>query len=365
MTRIALAAGGTAGHVYPALAVADALREQDPSIEIVIIGSRDGVEEQIVPPSGYRLELLPALPYYRTSTRGRMMALLTVPTNVAAGSQLLSREKIGAIIGFGGYASVGPMLAARLRGLPSAIVEPNVIMGKANRLLRPAVGRAYVHFRSAAKAMREDVVRVVGVPIRRELAELDHAERPAPARPARILVLSSSQYSPFLDEQAPELLTKLAALMPIDVVHQSLAGDPADLLRRYGSLPARHVKFIERIADAYRESDFVISRCGASTLAELACAGLPSLVIPLGVAAERHQEVNAEWVVSSGAAISANETDFDSDREAERIASILRDERHWREMSTKARQLAMPEAAGQLAKDFSAFVAKGLVDLRR
>ena len=233
MTRIALAAGGTAGHVYPALAVADALRDEDPSIEIVVIGSRNGVEEQIVPRSGYRLELLPALPYYRTSTRGRLMALLTVPANVASAARLLAREHIDAIIGFGGYASVAPMLAARMRGLPVAIVEPNVIMGKANRLLRRAVGRAYVHFRSAALSMKGEVIRVVGVPIRHELAELNHEERPVPAPPARILVLSSSQYSPFLDERAPGLLQKLTAKMPIEVVHQSLNGEPAELLARY------------------------------------------------------------------------------------------------------------------------------------
>jgi UDP-N-acetylglucosamine--N-acetylmuramyl-(pentapeptide) pyrophosphoryl-undecaprenol N-acetylglucosamine transferase len=365
MTRIALAAGGTAGHVYPALAVADALREEDPSIEIIVMGSRNGVEEQIVPRSGYRLELLPALPYYRTSTRGRLMALFTVPANVASASRLLARESIDAIIGFGGYASVAPMLAARMRGLPVAIVEPNVIMGKANRLLRRAAGRAYVHFRSAARSMKEEVIRVVGVPIRHEVAELNHEERPVPAAPARILVLSSSQYSPFLDERAPGLMKKLAAMMPVEVVHQSMNGESAELVRRYGSVRARHATFIERIADAYRQSDFVISRCGASTLAELACAGLPALVVPLAVAAERHQEVNADWVVASGAAISVTEETWDEDRQAERIAGILRDEHRWREMSTRARALAQPDAAGQLAEDFSAFVAQRLVDFPR
>lgn len=300
MIRVALAAGGTPGHVYPAIAVAAELERR--GADVLFVGTPSGRERELL--RHHRLELLPGRPYQRTTLRGKVAALATVPASVAASFLLLRRERIDAVIGFGGYASVGPILAGRMRRIPTAIVEPNAVLGMANRLLARVAGRVYTGVITQWESPR---ARRVGVPVRAEIVAA-----PRTARDGRVRVL-------LFDD------------LTID-------GESVDVIR---ASELRH------IADGYSSCDLVIAHGGAGTLAELAICALPSIIVPLDDAAENHQVRNAVAFAASGGAVVA--------RSAGEMNALLReltvDDERRTAMGRCAANLAMPDAAKDLVAD--------------
>lgn len=346
-----LAAGGTAGHVYPALAVAEALRSRGVH-DVRFVGTRHGLEGRLLAAHGLSLELVPGKPWQRRGAVGKGSALAAALAGFVVARRLLRRSRAEAVVGFGGYASVGTLLAARSLGIWTAIVEGNVGLGLANRLLAPRVDRLYTAAATRLPSALEGRACRCGLPLRRAvLAAAEAREERRGTRP-RVLVLADPAHSAFLDRNAPELLAAVAALgAPISVHHQTAAEGVAEVQRRYTGMDARVSGYLDDIGPAYAAADLVVCRAGAGSVAELAACGLPALLVPLRDAAERHQERNAAAYATAGAALVSSEGDWDPAGLAPRVAALLGDAGAWSAMAARARAEALPGAADALLAD--------------
>jgi UDP-N-acetylglucosamine--N-acetylmuramyl-(pentapeptide) pyrophosphoryl-undecaprenol N-acetylglucosamine transferase len=347
--RIAFAAGGTAGHVLPALAVAQEARALDPSAEILFVGTGAGFEVRLVPRANFELLLVPGAPFQRTSALGKLKALSSLPFGVAAARSVLREREIEAVIGFGGYATAPMLLAARSLGLRTALHESNAELGLANRRLAPLVDVVYLGFPGSRTG--EDG-RAIGTPVRREILEAASAPR-VTGRGARVLVLSGSDPSPFLDERVPSLLARLAAETgPVTAWHQC-GGAPERVTAEYlrAGIDASVSPFFDDIAACYAGADLVIARSGGGVLAELAAVGRPSLLVPLADAAEGHQSRNAELFAERSGALRCEEGAWDERLLVAPLARLLADEEARERASRGARAVAAPRAATRLAAE--------------
>ena len=312
---------------------------------------------RLVPAAGYPLEIVPGTPVAGESALGKMRALGNLATGAARARRVLVRRHIRLVIGCGGYASAGVLLAARSLGLRVAIHEANIIPGMTNRLLGRLAHRTYVGFDAAAESIGGGQVRVTGNPVRSEIAEAGaHARSLSSSadEKARVVVLGGSLGSRFLNREAPRLLERVASRgIAVEVRHQTGNEDPDRIVGIYAAagIPARVESFITDMADTYRWADFAISSAGALTLAELAACGLPALLIPLRGSAGDHQVANAKAFADATGGWWVSEEAWDRDPLAERISSLLRGIENWESASKRVRELANPNAARALVAD--------------
>jgi UDP-N-acetylglucosamine--N-acetylmuramyl-(pentapeptide) pyrophosphoryl-undecaprenol N-acetylglucosamine transferase len=344
--RILLAAGGTAGHIYPALAVGEEMRKR--GWEVLFAGTARGREAELLRRAGIEPFLLYGAPYHRTTAAGRILATALIPLAAVEAMVLMGRKRVDAVIGFGGYASVGPVLAAGLLRRFSAIVEPNADLGKANRLLVRSVARVYAGAHTDTGHLAPPVVVRTGLPIRSEFNRR-HEKRPAKRR-KRIFVLGDE----FLDARIPPVVASIAAGgSELDVVHQGTAG------QRYPpSVPVRYAAHIDEVWDEYAAADVVISRAGAGTLAELAATGRAAILVPLGAAAEDHQSRNASFWSERGAALVVAEGEWDDAGIAAILRQLLYDDAARAAMAARAHELAVPDAAERLVNDVAEMLGR-------
>src|SRR5262245_13285682 len=233
--RIAMAVGDTAGHVLPAVAIADAYREAFGDVEVAFLAGEGGSASRLIPSTRYSLHTLPATPLVRVSLTGRLIGAARVLPTFTRARGLLTRLNIGLVIGTGGYGSGGALLAARSRGLRIAVVEPNAFPGLANRLLSRVADRAYVMFDEAARGFPSGRALNTGLPLlasRRRL--LRDRTAPSADRPIRLLVTGGSRGDAFLATHIPALVARLQDRgLRIAVRHQVSSADPAPLGRQY------------------------------------------------------------------------------------------------------------------------------------
>jgi len=297
-TCIALATGGTAGHVTPALAVADAVRRRAPDTRLLFLGTTSGFEAELVAAGGHAFTALPAAPWYGVGLAGRLRAGERLLVGTAAARRALRDAGARAVIGFGGYATAGAVLAARHLRLPVLLHEANASPGLSNRLLARLAAHVCVGWpESAAAFPRTARVHHTGMPIRAALAALAATDResPPPGR-LRLLVCGGSLGSPLLNAGAPQLAAALrAGGIAVEVWHQCGARplEPVRAAYAAAGVAARVETHVTAIEAAYRWADAAVACAGAATLAELAAAGLPSLLVPYAAASDDHQSDNA------------------------------------------------------------------------
>ena len=364
MRRVAFAVGDTAGHVAPAIAVAEAYRRRFDVDVLFLVPSERPAATQLVRRAGYRLEVVSGSPLVRVHALGRVAAIGRAVSGARRARTLLGSRGIQLVIGFGGYATGGVLVAARTLGISTAIVEPNVEPGLANRWLGHLVDRIYVSWPTTRGSFREDRTMVIGTPVRTAMVSgaRDH-RAPAPdGCPMRVFVTSASRGGSFLAEHVPAMLAAVRARgLPVEVWHQTADADPEaveDAYRR-AAVPARVERFVDDMGAAYVWADVVIARAGASTLAELAGGGLPSLLVPLADAAGDHQAANARAFADAGAAWWIREADWETGAVAARLAKLLTDERERSALGGAARRLAALDAADRIVTDCEARLRKG------
>jgi UDP-N-acetylglucosamine--N-acetylmuramyl-(pentapeptide) pyrophosphoryl-undecaprenol N-acetylglucosamine transferase len=355
--RLAIAAGGTAGHITVGLAIAEAYRQAFDDVSVCFIGTPAGLEERLVPSAGYPLEIVAGTPVAGESSLGKSRALW----NLAAGARQARRVLVGRrtrlMIGCGGYASAGALFAARSLGLRVAIQEANIQPGMANRLLSRLANRVYLGFEAAAGSIGGSKARVTGNPIRSEIARTGASRRQrahTDNEPARVIVMGGSLGSRFLNDQVPKLLERIVNLgVSIEVRHQTGIEESAPIAATYeaAGISAHVEAFISDMADTYQWADFAITSAGALTLAELAACGLPALLIPLRDAAADHQAANAKAFADRTGGWWVTEEDWDPIPLADRISSLLRGTENWQSASKRVRELANPDAARALIAD--------------
>lgn len=351
--HVLVAGGGSGGHVFPALAVAEELAAR--GYDVGYAGSASGIEARLVPARGVRFFPLPARPFVGRGVVGKAGSLLTLLRASAAGRRLVAQLGSRVVVGTGGYVSAPAVLGSRLAGRPALLIEPNAQPGVANRQLsRFAVGAA-VAFSEAADALACPV-RLTGVPIRKEFA----AEPAAlPVGPPRLLVLGGSQGALALNRTLPSVVAQLASRFPgLTVLHQTGEKhlDAARAAWTTANVPAGCVDLVAFLTDmprALAECHLVLGRAGAITIAEIAAAGRGALLAPLSSLAESHQQANARAFAAAGAArVVADPAAHAATFEAEAVAALaelLADRGQLEQMGAAARATARPDAAARIA----------------
>ena len=352
---IALVVGETAGHVYPALAVADAYRAAFADVEILCLGTANSAGARLVPQHGEPLTLIGAAPIARRSWPGKLAGAARSLVGTLQARGALRRHDARLTLGFGGYTSTSVLFAARSLGITTALHEANVSPGLGNRMVARLVDRAYLGFASAAAFFPRDRCHVCGTPLRAPIAALRHEPHPPPPpdRPAHLLITSGSRGGEFLAARVPALAAAVARRRALEVWHQTDAPEPERLARAYAAagVAARVVGDLEDVAAAYRWADLAIARAGAGTLSELLVAGLPALIVPLADSAGNHQCENASVFASGTGGRWVEERDWTHSSLTDWIVTMLTDQAAWRATAARARQLAREDAAASLIAD--------------
>jgi UDP-N-acetylglucosamine--N-acetylmuramyl-(pentapeptide) pyrophosphoryl-undecaprenol N-acetylglucosamine transferase len=344
---ILIMAGGTGGHVFPALAVADELRSR--GVPIVWLGTRNGIEARVVKQAGYQIEWLSI-----TGLRGKNTAtLLLAPFRLfmacAQAFRVLWQRRPCAVLGMGGFASGPGGLMAWIMRRPLIIHEQNAVAGLTNRILSHFAGDVLQAFPNTfgKQAM------TVGNPVRKDIQQLsDPRLRIAEHTDAlRVLVIGGSLGAVRLNEIVPEAISRLAVEARPEILHQTgLANLEAtrEFYQQHG-VEARIEAFIDDMAEVYGWADLVICRAGAMTVFELAAAGVGSILVPYPHAVDDHQTANAEYLVNAGAAIIRQQHELSSEWLGDTIARLTRQRDTLIKMAVAARNMAKPNAANEVA----------------
>jgi UDP-N-acetylglucosamine--N-acetylmuramyl-(pentapeptide) pyrophosphoryl-undecaprenol N-acetylglucosamine transferase len=345
--RALLAGGGTGGHVIPALAIAQELRDHF-NADIVFVGTARGIENRLVPAAGFPLKLVDVGQLKNVTFATRLKTLFALPRAVFASAEILRDFRPDVVIGVGGYASGPAMLAAALSSVPAIAFEPNLVPGFANRVVASMISAAAVQFPETCRSFRRCLV--TGVPVRRAFFEVP--PRP-PGSPPTLLLFGGSQGAHALNRALIDALPLLVQSVPgLRIIHQTGERDyneaRADYLR--AGIPAELSPFIDDMPSAFARADLLICRSGASTVAEITAAGKPAIFIPFPRAADDHQRRNAEALSMKNAAMLIPESELTPQRLAEIVAALLNDRQRLSAMGAAARALSHPDAAGVIAR---------------
>jgi UDP-N-acetylglucosamine--N-acetylmuramyl-(pentapeptide) pyrophosphoryl-undecaprenol N-acetylglucosamine transferase len=342
-----IAAGGTGGHIFLGVALAREIQALRPEAEILFIGSRHGLEVKLVPQTGFPLDLVRSSGFAGKSAVKKLGALADVPVGFLEARRILARSRARAVAGVGGYVSVPVVLAARSLGVPTLIHESNAFPGVANRLLNRFATRTAVGVAPANSHLARPGV-VTGTPVRPEFFRVPPLDPASATR--RLLVFGGSQGSRVLNRSMVEA-APLLATDGIEVIHQAGEKEFESVRAAYGNLPPgwRLEPFLPRIHEELAWADIVLSRAGSQTLAELAAAGRPSILVPFGSATHGHQTENARAFERAQAAIAIEEGTLTGETLARTVRELVGNRSRLVEMGENARAFARPDAAKILA----------------
>lgn len=352
--NIIIAGGGTGGHVFPGLALAEALLARDAATQLLFVGTTRGLEQKLVPAAGHRLQTIDVGSLKGAKLGQRLSTMAGLPFAVQKAWRILSSFPPAVVVGLGGYASAPLIMAARLRGYPTLLLEQNSIPGITNRLLGRIASRVVISYPAAATFFPPGKSLCLGNPLRQKL--VDTLIQPRPTRePRHVLVLGGSQGASGVNQLVTDALIALqreASVPRLVVHHQTGARDESQVRARYreADITAHVEAFIEEMSAAYQQADLVIGRSGATTLAEVAVAGLPAILIPYPFAADDHQASNATHFVEAGAALMARQEALDGDKLAALLRGLLQDGARLAAMAEAMRHCGRPHAGVDIAQ---------------
>jgi UDP-N-acetylglucosamine--N-acetylmuramyl-(pentapeptide) pyrophosphoryl-undecaprenol N-acetylglucosamine transferase len=345
--RALLAGGGTGGHVIPALAIANELRDRFHA-EIMFVGTARGIETRLVPAAGFTLKQIDVGQLKNVSIATRLKTLFALPRALLAASEIVREFRPDVAIGVGGYASGPAMLAAALSSVPTVAFEPNLVPGFANRVVAPMISAAAVMFPETCHWFHRCVV--TGIPVRREFFKIPPR---ADGTPPTLLLFGGSQGAHALNVALIEALPLLRQTVPgLCIIHQTGERDDKDAQAAYlhAGMTAEVSPFIHDMPGAFARADLVISRSGASTVAEIAAAGKAAIFVPFPRASDDHQRRNAEALSANHAAMLIPEPELTPQKLAETAAQLLNDPVRLHAMGMAAHKFARPDAAGEIAR---------------
>ncbi len=353
--RVLMVAGGTGGHIFPALAVAEELRsrsrscrEGDSGYEILFLGTGRGLEDRLIPAAGFALRKVAAAGLKGIGGFRRLRNFLVLPRSAVETAWLLREYEPRVIVGLGGYLAGPAMLLAALRDIPTLLIEPNAVPGFTNRVLAPVVRTAAVGFEETA-AFYGAKARVTGHPVRKAFAAVP-AKLHVP--PLTILILGGSQGSKAINDCVMASLEGFTREgESLRFIHQTGERDYNAVRQAYQDrgLPGEVHAFIDDVPDALARADLVISRAGANAVAELAAAGKAAVLVPFPDAADQHQLANARALARAGAARIIEQKELSPGRLVSEIGALLASPPQLEQMERAARGLARPDAAAQIA----------------
>jgi UDP-N-acetylglucosamine--N-acetylmuramyl-(pentapeptide) pyrophosphoryl-undecaprenol N-acetylglucosamine transferase len=355
--RVLIAGGGTGGHLFPALAVARELVKRH-GAEVLFVGTARGLETKLIPEAGFELRLIDVGPLKSVSLTTRLRTVMRLPGSIFDCKEIIREWRPSAVLGVGGYASGPGMVAALWMKIPAMVYEPNAMPGFANRMVGRRVQTAAINFAAAAKWFRN--AEVTGVPVRPEFFGME-----PPTGAPHLLVFGGSQGARLFNTHMPHIIKALLDAVPeLTILHQSgLRNFEATraAFEASGANPLRwQVRaFLDAMADEFARAHLILSRSGATTVAEEAAAGKPALLVPFAAATDEHQRRNAEAMVAAGAAAMLTETELDvPGRLLDALTGLLKDPKKLKSMGEAARTQAHPGAAERMA-DRLAGMARG------
>lgn len=361
-----IAAGGTGGHIYPGVALAEAILEARPGSQIYFVGTPHGLENKILRPKGYPiLHLKVGRLNKNVSRMERIKTFMQLPLSFVTSWKLLRQYKPKAVIGIGGHASGPMLLMASFLGIPSVIWEPNAMPGMANRVLGRYVDLACIVFDETKSHMRANRFFQVGLPLRREIEQITNGtQEKNPAHPFRVLIFGGSQGARGINKITVEFIKANPQwLEENELLHQTGASDIDMIRESYGDLVKhknlRVVPYIEDMPTVYQWADVVVSRSGAGTLAELAALGKPSVLVPFPFASDNHQQKNAEAFVSENGALMILQKDLTLDNFRGTLQKLKSDVQFREDLGRNSRKFFKPKAAQKMAAEIFALTEKG------
>jgi UDP-N-acetylglucosamine--N-acetylmuramyl-(pentapeptide) pyrophosphoryl-undecaprenol N-acetylglucosamine transferase len=355
--RLILAGGGTGGHLFPGLAVAREFRRRDPSVEILFVGTAQGIELRVVPQEGFKLETLAVKGIKGRGARGWLEALYGVPASFLRSLKILKTFQPDCVIGLGGYASGPVLLAARVTGARCAIMEQNLRPGFTNQLLGRWVQRVFTSYGRSAEFFTGASVIETGNPVRwGKLPDVAKREK------FSLLVFGGSAGARRINDAMVDALKRLSDLeRRLYITHQTGAADYAAIKEAYAALPfeAQVTPFIDAMDEAYAAADLVLCRAGATTVAELTALGKAAILVPYPFAIYDHQRGNAEALAERGAADMILDRELSGALLAEKIRTYLADRGRLERMAQAARAIGRPEAAARIVDECRALMRAG------
>ncbi|MDE0297318.1 MAG: undecaprenyldiphospho-muramoylpentapeptide beta-N-acetylglucosaminyltransferase [Candidatus Poribacteria bacterium] len=368
MPLIVISGGGTGGHIYPAVGLAQAIVKIEPDIGICFIGGADRLESKIVPQHGFRFLPISVAGFPRKLTWKWFSVIGKACRGFAQSLQFIGRLKPSVVVGTGGYVS-GPVLFAASRlGIPTAIQEQNASAGLTNRILARWATMAYLAFPSAANGLSADIVKITGNPIRPQIVSFTRSPetyKKLGLDPDRktIFVMGGSQGANAINQIVIKMLPELAHLHKhLQLVHQTGETDLQQVKGHYDGSPMKHVvqPYFDPIGEIYSISDLMVCRAGGMTISEITACGLPAIFIPLPSTPGNNQELNAQVVSKSGAGVVVNQQTLTGQLLAEQITGIIGNPNKQKQMSDASRKFGNPHASEEIAKFILSLAHKGL-----
>ncbi|RAL23482.1 undecaprenyldiphospho-muramoylpentapeptide beta-N-acetylglucosaminyltransferase [Lujinxingia litoralis] len=354
--HLVIAGGGTGGHLFPGVAVAQAFERLAPGSRVSFVGTQRGIEARVIPQLGYPLHLVDVVGLKGSGPLGLLRGVARLPGSGLQARRIVKDLAPSVVVSVGGYAAGPITLAAALARVPTALMEQNAIPGLTNKLLARVVDHAFLTFEESAQYLGRLPHSVPGNPVREELIELASRfdyEGPSPERPFRILVIGGSGGAGSFNEHLPEWFTKMGELQgQLAVRHQAGRGRAEDVRPRYEGFQGRAevVEFIDDMAEAYRWCDLLICRAGATTIAEVLTLGIPAIYIPFPNAADDHQRFNARSVVEAGAGLMLEDHEIASTRAVNLLAGLMRNPESLSRLAAGARAQGKAQAAETIAR---------------
>ncbi len=360
--RLLLAGGGTGGHLFPAVALAQLLLLQESESAVQFVGTERGLEQRLLPKLGLPLATVDMVGVVGRGWRGKLELLPKLIKSLIQASKILGNFKPDIVIGVGGYASVPVLLMARLKGIPYLIHEQNALPGLSNRLLGRGAKLICLSFSASAAGFSHSRIRVTGNPLRQGLDNV-----PAEiSQPGKLLIFGGSRGARAINQVVMQMLPLMQGWEDkIEILHQTGEEDFLQVQQAYrdaGFDPQQVVPFIDAMPAAYSAASLVICRAGATTLAELTVCGRPAILIPFPHAAGDHQTANAKALENVGAAMLLPQDELTAEGLARLVKNLLEDQQTLQNMGEQARLLGLPGAAGRILNECRRLLGKPLVE---
>jgi UDP-N-acetylglucosamine--N-acetylmuramyl-(pentapeptide) pyrophosphoryl-undecaprenol N-acetylglucosamine transferase len=349
--KVLIAGGGTGGHLFPGIALAEEVVTRHHANQVVFVGTERGLEARVVPQAGFPLEFIQAQGLKGKGFFQLLKGLLALPLALIASFRILNRHKPDVVVGVGGYASGPVVLAAWILGIPTAVQEQNALPGLTNKVLGKLVRVVFIAFEEARRFFPEGKVQLVGNPIRRKLMD-NYLRSHVAHEHFTVLVFGGSLGARGLNQRMVDALEHLKDVKDqIRFVHQTGKNDLEMVRKGYADrgFHAEVVEFIEDMSAAYARADLVVCRAGATTLAELTVCKKASILVPFPFATDDHQAVNAKALVEAGAAVMFREVELTGQTLAGQIRLLKDEPMRLKQMEKKAGLLGRPEASKELA----------------
>lgn len=354
--NIVIAAGGTGGHLYPAIAVAREFLRRDPSTRILFIGTTRGIERKVLAHEGFPLQCIAANPLMGKSPVEMVKALITLPVSLWQSLGVLKQQGADLVFGVGGYTSPAMLVAAFLRRIPGVILEPNAYPGMANKAVAPLVQRIFLAFESTVQFFDRRKTSVVGTPVRRAFLESTGPDiARGEAESARnLLIFGGSQGAKAINSAVIEALPILATMKTRPTItHQTGEADYARVAAAYeqAGISAQVVPFLYDMPAVLRGADLVVARAGAMTIAELTVCGKPAILIPLPTAIYNHQLRNAEVMAKADGAVLLPQAELTGAGLAKAIMDIFGEPRRLEAMGRASWNMRRSDAAEIIVRE--------------